>query len=125
LGLKSVLPKKVKTFSGGMKRRLNIAIGVINKPRILFLDEPTVGVDVQSKNAILSFLNRINNEGTTIIYTSHHLEEAEKLCSRIAILDYGKLVALDKTKDLLEKYKAESLNQLLLELTGKEFRDNV
>lgn len=125
LGLNNVLSKKVKTFSGGMKRRLNLAIGVINKPRILFLDEPTVGVDVQSKNAILSFLNRINEEGTTIIYTSHLLEEAEKLCSRIAILDYGNLIAIDRTKDLLEKYKAENLNQLLLELTGKEFRDNV
>ncbi len=125
LGLADVAHKKVKTFSGGMKRRLDIIIGVIHKPEILFLDEPTVGVDIHSRNAILSFLKEINNTNTTIIYTSHHLDEAEQLCDRIAILDHGEIIAVDKVEKLLSGHTANNLTQLLLKLTGKEFRDNV
>jgi ABC-2 type transport system ATP-binding protein len=125
LGLSNVANKKVKAFSGGMKRRLNLIIGVIHQPDILFLDEPTVGVDIQSRNAILDFLNTINANGTSIIYTSHHLEEAEQLCSRIAIIDYGKLIALDEISTLLSDNNVENLTQLLIKLTGKAFRDNV
>ncbi|HKL72150.1 MAG TPA: ABC transporter ATP-binding protein [Marinilabiliaceae bacterium] len=125
LGLANVCNKKVKTFSGGMKRRLNLIVGVIHQPKILFLDEPTVGVDIHSRNAILSFLRDINQEGTTIIYTSHHLDEAEKLCNRIAIIDHGELIAIDHIENLLHGHDANCLTQLLLKLTGKEFRDNV
>lgn len=125
LGLTNVKHKKVKTFSTGMKRRLNLALGIVHKPEILFLDEPTVGVDIQSKNAIIDFLKETNKNGTSIIYTSHQLEEAEKLCHRIAILDYGKLVAINKTQSLLADYKVKDLTELLIKLTGKEFRDNV
>lgn len=125
LGLESVAKKRVKTFSGGMKRRLNLAAGLIHEPKILFLDEPTVGVDIQSKNAIMSFLKELNAKGTTIIYTSHHMAEAEEFCSKIAILDFGKLIANDTLENLLAKYQASSLMDVLLHLTGKEYRDNV
>lgn len=125
LGLLKVADKKVKTFSGGMKRRLNLAIGILHNPSILFLDEPTVGVDIQSKNAIIMFLNKLNNQGTTIIYTSHHLSEAEELCNKIAILDYGKLIAFDEIHTLKSLHNADSLTEVLLKLTGEGYRDNV
>jgi len=125
LGLTNVATKKVKHFSGGMKRRLNLAIGVVHSPEILFLDEPTVGIDIQSKNAIIDFLNQINKSGTTIIYTSHHLEEAEQLCDRIAILDYGKIITIGKLQNLIKDHNVDNLNELYLKLTGTEYRDNV
>ncbi len=91
----------VRTFSGGMKRRLNIAAGLIYQPRILFLDEPTVGVDPQSRNFIFEHVERLKAEGMTIIYTTHYMEEAERLCDRVAIMDEGRILALDTTKDLV------------------------
>ena len=125
LGLTNVADRKVKTFSDGMKRRLNLLIGIIHNPDVLLLDEPTVGVDIQSRNAIISFLNKINGKGTTIIYTSHHMGEAEQLCNKIAILDYGNLIAFGKTKDLLLQNNVSDLMLLLMKLTGEGFRDNV
>jgi ABC-2 type transport system ATP-binding protein len=125
LGLSNFADKKVKTFSGGMKRRLNLAIGILHSPSILFLDEPTVGVDIQSKNAIIQFLNKLNREGTTIIYTSHHLYEAEEFCNKIAILDYGKIIAFDETHKLKKVHNANSLTDVILKLTGEDYRDDV
>jgi len=125
LGLSNVAHKKVKTFSGGMKRRLNLAIGIIHEPDIIFLDEPTVGVDIQSKNAIMTFLNELNQKGMTIIYTSHHMEEAEEFCTKIAILDYGKLIANDTLQNLYATHKVSGLMEIMILLTGKEYRDNV
>lgn len=124
LGLKGHGNKKVKTFSGGMKRRVNLAIGILHEPKILFLDEPTVGVDVQSKHAIVKFLNQLNEQGTTIIYTSHHLAEAEELCNRIALIDHGKVIAQNETKGLLKENSAENLEELVIQLTGGEYRDS-
>lgn len=123
LGLNQVMHKKVQTFSGGMKRRVNLAIGIINNPSILFLDEPTVGVDVQSKNAIMTYLEELNKNGTTIIYTSHHLNEAEEFCDKIVLLDHGKLIAHDDLKALINKHNAEDLQALFLQLTGIAYRD--
>ena len=123
LGLNQVMHKKVQTFSGGMKRRVNLAIGIINNPSILFLDEPTVGVDVQSKNAIMTYLEELNKNGTTIIYTSHHLNEAEEFCDKIVLLDHGKLIAHDDLKALISKHNAEDLQALFLQLTGIAYRD--
>jgi ABC-2 type transport system ATP-binding protein len=125
LGLKCVMDKKVKTFSGGMKRRLNLAIGIMHKPRLLFLDEPTVGVDIQSKNAIINFLNELNQQGTTIIYTSHHLQEAEDFCNHVVILDNGQVIACDTIGKLKQDHQADSLMQVLLKLTGEDYRDHV
>lgn len=123
LGLHQVMHKKVQTFSGGMKRRVNLAIGIINNPSILFLDEPTVGVDVQSKNAIMQYLEELNQKGTTIIYTSHHMTEAEEFCDKIVLLDHGKLIVHDDLKTLIQKYNAPDLQALFLQLTGFEYRD--
>jgi ABC-2 type transport system ATP-binding protein len=92
----------VKTYSGGMKRRINLGVGLVNNPRVLFLDEPTVGVDPQSRNHIFESVERLNQErGMTILYTTHYMEEAERLCHRIAIIDHGKIIALDTPKNLV------------------------
>jgi ABC-2 type transport system ATP-binding protein len=98
---------KVKTFSGGMKRRLNIIASLLHDPAVLLCDEPTVGVDPQSRNAIFEFLTSLNKQGKTIIYTTHYMEEAERLCNRIGIIDHGKIIALGATDTLLEQLTYE------------------
>jgi ABC-2 type transport system ATP-binding protein len=123
LGLASVADRLVKSFSGGMKRRVNLAIGVMHKPQVLFLDEPTVGVDVQTRHAVINYLIELNEAGTTLIYTSHQLEEAAELCNKIALIDNGKIIAHDSLDVLLEKHGHEGMEGLFLELTGKRFRD--
>jgi len=89
------------TFSGGMKRRLNLAVAVVHRPKLLFLDEPTTGVDPQSRNYIFTLVQKLNAEGMTVVYTSHYMEEVQTLCKRIAILDHGKVVACDTLAGLL------------------------
>jgi len=124
MGLVDVRKKPVKQFSGGMKRRVNLAIGVMNSPQILFLDEPTVGVDVHSRNAIISYLKKINEEnGTTLVYTSHQLKEAEDLCESVAMIDQGKIIAEDALSSLLLQHKQDGLEGLFLQLTGRDYRD--
>jgi len=98
---------KVKSFSGGMKRRLNMIASLLHDPKVLLCDEPTVGVDPQSRNAIFDFLTSMNKQGKTIIYTTHYMEEAERLCSRIGIIDHGKIIALGTLDTLLEKLAYE------------------
>jgi ABC-2 type transport system ATP-binding protein len=89
-----------------MKRRLNIAAGLVHQPRILFLDEPTVGVDPQSRNFIFEHVERLNGEGMTIVYTTHYMEEVERLCDRVAIMDQGRILALDTTIGLVNRLGA-------------------
>lgn len=89
-----------KKLSGGLKRRLNIACGIVHKPKLIFLDEPTVAVDAQSRNFILEGIKRLNGEGSTVVYTTHYLEEAEMLCSRIIIMDNGKDIVSGTTEEL-------------------------
>ncbi|RLC62607.1 MAG: export ABC transporter ATP-binding protein [Chloroflexota bacterium] len=101
VGLAERAASAVKTFSGGMKRRLNIAAGLLHRPEVLFLDEPTVGVDPQSRNAIFEHVERLNAEGLTILYTTHYMEEAERLCHRVAIIDEGRIIALDTPRKLV------------------------
>jgi len=91
----------VATFSHGMKRRLNIAAGLLHEPGILILDEPTVGVDTQSRNAILESIHSLNESGVTVLYTTHHIDEAERLCGRVAIMDQGKIIALGSPDRLI------------------------
>jgi ABC-2 type transport system ATP-binding protein len=91
----------VATFSNGMKRRLNIAAGLLHEPKILILDEPTVGVDTQSRNAILESIHSLNKSGVTVLYTTHYIEEAQRLCDRVAIMDHGKIIALDTPARLI------------------------
>ena len=123
LGLTEVRNKPVKNFSGGMKRRINIAIGVMHKPEIIFLDEPTAGVDVQSRSAIIQYLKKLNEQGSTIVYTSHQLNEAEDLCDSIALIDEGKIIVNDHLNLLLSKFGEQNLEGLFLRLTGKAYRD--
>lgn len=123
LGLNDVRNKQVQKFSGGMKRRVNLAIGVVHKPAILFLDEPTVGVDVQTGRAILDYLLALNKSGTTLVYTSHQLNEAEDLCEQVALIDGGKIIAQDNLEHLLKTHNQKNLEQMFLNLTGKEYRN--
>ncbi len=123
LSLEHVRNAKIQTFSGGMKRRINLAIGLINDPEILFLDEPTVGVDVQSKLAIVELLEELNSKGTTIIYTSHHLKEAENFCDRIALLDEGRIIANGHLSELVSEHNVADLEELMIHFTGKKLRD--
>ena len=125
LGLSQFANKKIDTFSGGMKRRINLIASILHEPKVLFLDEPTVGVDVQSKNVIIEFLQNLNKKGTTIIYTSHHLNEAETFCTRVAIIDHGKLITKGKPADLISNHEgAHNLEDVFLSLTGKALRDH-
>ncbi|NOQ28081.1 MAG: ATP-binding cassette domain-containing protein [Bacteroidales bacterium] len=123
-GLEKNANRRIKTFSGGMKRRINIIAGILHKPKIIYLDEPTVGVDVQSRNVILEHLRNLNSDGTSIIYTSHYMEEAENLCSRVAIIDMGKVITEGKPKDLINsKEEYTDLESIFLNITGRALRD--
>ena len=126
LGLLKFADKRIETFSGGMKRRINLIAGILHDPKVLFLDEPTVGVDVQSKNAIIDYLKELNKNGTTIIYTSHHLSEAQDFCTDIAIVDRGKIYAEGTPNNLIASTaNARNLEDVFIALTGKELRDDV
>jgi ABC-2 type transport system ATP-binding protein len=100
---------RIKTFSGGMKRRINIACSLLHNPKILVLDEPTVGVDPQNRNHIFEVIERLHNEGMTIIYTTHYMEEAERFCDKIAIIDVGRIIAHGTLKELREISDAKDL----------------
>lgn len=114
----------VKTFSGGMKRRLEIARGLLHHPKILFLDEPTLGLDPQTRNLIWNYVQRLNKEEKmTIFFTTHYMEEAAKVADRIAIIDKGEIVASGTVEELMEKTSADSLEDAFLALTGKTIRD--
>jgi ABC-2 type transport system ATP-binding protein len=100
---------RIKTFSGGMKRRINIACSLLHNPKILVLDEPTVGVDPQNRNHIFELIERLNNDGMTIIYTTHYMEEAERFCDKIAIIDVGRIIAQGTLKELRKISDARDL----------------
>lgn len=117
-----------KNFSGGMKRRLNIACAIGHNPLLMIFDEPTVGIDPQSRNFILEKIKTANNYGSTIIYTSHYMEEVEAICSRIAIMDNGRIIAVGTREELVRLVTSEpdsniSLEEVFLTLTGKKLRD--
>lgn len=114
----------VKTYSGGMRRRLEIARGLLHHPKILFLDEPTLGLDTQTRNLLWDYVKKLSdNEGMTIFFTTHYLDEAEAVADRIAIIDHGKIVATGTAKELARKTKTKSLEEAYLTLTGREVRD--
>jgi ABC-2 type transport system ATP-binding protein len=123
-GLTEKMHKTVATFSGGMKRRLNLMAALLHEPKLLVLDEPTVGVDVQSRTMIMSYLTQLNQSGVTIIYSSHLMEEAERFCTRFGFIDEGKMV-LEGTKEVLKSTypNCANLEAIFLELTGKNVRD--
>ncbi|MDQ7815298.1 MAG: ATP-binding cassette domain-containing protein [Patescibacteria group bacterium] len=114
----------VKTFSGGMKRRLEIARGLLHHPKIFFLDEPTLGLDPQTRNHMWEYINNLRkDEGTTIFFTTHYMEEAEKNADRIAIIDHGKIVARGTANELRQQTGTDSLEAAFLSLTGKDIRE--
>ncbi len=123
LGLSDVAHRQVGQFSGGMKRRVNLAIGVLHEPAILFLDEPTVGVDVQTRHAMMAYLKQLNAAGTTLLYTSHQLKEAEQLCNEIALFDHGRIIARGTLEQLITENGASDLESLFIQLTGHDYRD--
>ena len=124
MGLSKFAHKKTDTFSGGMKRRVNLIAGILHSPKVLFLDEPTVGVDVQSKNVIIEHLTKLNTEGTTIVYTSHHLNEAEYFCTHVAIIDRGEIIVKGIPSKLVQNQEnATNLEDVFLAQTGKALRD--
>jgi ABC-2 type transport system ATP-binding protein len=100
IGLLDKAKNRVKTYSGGMKRRVNIGVGLLHKPRLLFMDEPTVGIDPQSRRAILDTVKDLNQKGMTVLYTTHYMEEAAELSNRVGIIDHGELIALGTQEEL-------------------------
>jgi len=114
----------VKNFSGGMKRRLEIARGILHHPKIFFLDEPTLGLDPQTRNHIWNYLKDLNRqEGITIFFTTHYMEEASRVADQIAIIDHGKIIQQGTPEELKNITKSDSLEDAFLALTGKTLRD--
>lgn len=114
----------VKTFSGGMKRRLEIARGLLHHPKIFFLDEPTLGLDPQTRNHIWSYIKKLNeDEGITVFFTTHYMEEAQRVAQQIAVIDHGTIIASGTPESLMKKTKTASLEDAFLSLTGHEIRE--
>ncbi|MDR9501890.1 MAG: ABC transporter ATP-binding protein [Desulfurivibrionaceae bacterium] len=122
-GLAPRADQLLATYSGGMKRRLNLAVGLLHEPEILFLDEPTVGIDAQSRQLIHTQLQHLVGQGLTIVYTTHYMEEAEQLCTLVAIIDQGKIVAMDTPQGLMARHGCRNLEECFFLLTGKALRD--
>jgi ABC-2 type transport system ATP-binding protein len=123
-GLREKADKRLKTYSGGMKRRINLIAGLLHEPELLFLDEPTVGIDAQSRNLILKKLLFLNEQGMTMIYTTHYMEEIEKICDNVAIIDQGKIICQGNPADLIkESPGCSDLSELFFARTGKALRD--
>ena len=126
MGLLDRAKGKVDKFSGGMKRRINLAIALMGHPQLLFLDEPTVGIDPQSRNMIYETIEGLRDGGMTILYTTHYMEEADRLCHRVAIMDGGQIIALDTPhglKSMIGSPEQVTLEDVFLKLTGRGLRD--
>ena len=126
MGLGDRARGKVDKYSGGMKRRVNLAIALMGHPRLLFLDEPTVGIDPQSRNMIYETIEGLRDKGMTVLYTTHYMEEADRLCSRVAIMDSGQIVAMDTPRELKSTIGSPdqvSLEDVFLRMTGRGLRD--
>jgi ABC-2 type transport system ATP-binding protein len=125
VGLTPYAHRRVSTFSGGMKRRLNLIVGLLHEPALLVLDEPTVGIDPQSRLLIHENLSRLNREGVTILYTTHYLQEAETLCSRLAVMDSGRVIAEGSPAGLVQDHPGcANLEDVFIKLTGRQLRDD-
>lgn len=124
VGLEDKAHERVATFSGGMKRRANLAAGMVHSPKVLFLDEPTAGIDAQSRQLILKRLREVKQSGVTMVYTTHYMEEAEALCDRVAIMDRGRILAKGAPLELIAQTPlCQNLGELFLTLTGRDLRD--
>jgi ABC-2 type transport system ATP-binding protein len=123
VGLMDDADRRVSRYSGGMKRRVSIAMAVVTDPKIVLLDEPTVGMDPQARRAVWDFVLEMRDKGKTIVLTTHYMEEAEELCDRAGIIDHGRLIALGSPGELLTKYGARDLEDVFIQLTGRRIRE--
>lgn len=121
--LLDVADRKIKHFSGGMKRRINLIAGILHHPEVLFLDEPTVGVDVSSKNIIIEYLKELNTQGMSVLYTSHHLQEAQDFCHRVGILNQGRLLTENTPEMLIHNIQAQNLEEVFIRLTSNNLEN--
>ena len=124
-GLKEASNRKAKGYSGGMIRQLNLIIALINDPKIVFLDEPTVGMDPRARRKTWNFIGDLKQDDKTIILTTHYIEEAEALCDRVGIIDYGELIALGSPKELMKKHDAKDLEEVFMKITGRRIMEGV
>ena len=125
LSLSEDAKRRAGKYSGGMMRRINLAMALVHDPEIAFLDEPTVGMDPQSRRAVWNFIKELKKMNKTVLLTTHYMEEAEELCDRVGIIDHGKLIALGAPKQLKDKFKAKNLEEVFIQLTGRRIREGM
>lgn len=125
LGLSKDANRRVSGYSGGMLRKLNLIIAAINNPKILFLDEPTAGMDPRARRATWEFIKSLNEQKITIILTTHYIEEAEALSDRVGIIDYGELIELGSPAELIEKYEVKNLEEVFMKITGRRISEGI
>jgi ABC-2 type transport system ATP-binding protein len=125
MGLTEDADRQAGKYSGGMRRRINLVMGLVHDPEIAFLDEPTVGMDPQSRRAVWDFITELKGQGKTVILTTHYMEEAEELCDRVGIIDHGRLIALGPPGKLMEEHAAGDLEEVFIRLTGRKIREGV
>jgi ABC-2 type transport system ATP-binding protein len=125
MGLTEDADRQAGKYSGGMRRRINLVMGLVHDPEIAFLDEPTVGMDPQSRRAVWDFIRELKGQGKTVILTTHYMEEAEELCDRVGIIDHGRLIALGPPGELMEEHGAGDLEEVFIHLTGRKIREGV
>jgi len=123
VGLLDEADRRAGKYSGGMKRRVSIAMALVNDPKIILLDEPTVGMDPQSRRAIWDFIIELRDKGKTVLLTTHYMEEAEELCDRVGIINHGRLIALGSPDELRSKHGAKDLEDVFIRLTGRRIRE--
>ena len=123
LGLEEDAKRRVGKYSGGMKRRVSIAMALVHDPRVVFLDEPTVTMDPQSRRAMWDVIRELKSKGKTIVLTTHYMEEAQELCDRVGVIDHGRLIELGPPDDLMKKYDSKTLEDVFLKLTGRTIRE--
>ena len=125
LSLSDHANRKAGKYSGGMMRRINLAMSLVHDPEIAFLDEPTVGMDPQSRRAVWDFIRELRKQSKTVLLTTHYMEEAEELCDRVGIIDNGKLISLGTPQQLKRQFKVKNLEEVFLQLTGRRIREEV
>jgi len=125
MGLLDDANRRVSKYSGGMKKRLSLICALVHEPEIAFLDEPTVAMDPQSRQAVWDFIRNLVRARKTVILTTHYMEEAQELCDRVGIMDHGRLIAQGRPSELMEKYSAQHLEDVFLQLTGHKIREEL
>jgi ABC-type multidrug transport system, ATPase component len=124
IGLAGDADRRVGQYSGGMKRRLSLVMALVHDPEIAFLDEPTVGLDPQSRHAVWDLILDLKKRGKTIVLTTHYMEEAENICDRVGVIDHGKLIALGSPAELIRQYESKNLEEVFIRLTGRKIRED-